>query len=272
MTVRPHSSLHFRGFSTVLESEAVGPQDFFEEGMRFKNEDQMNDAAASFKEAAELGHAGALVQLGHLHMTGQGGVAMDASQAHYSFKLAAEKKHPEGLRQLANCHIRGIGVDCNVYKSVPYLEEAAELGEGAAQALLGIFYYSGVAGERDLYKASDWLVKGLYNDTIDEAAKDDASKSLFVIINQFVEGGDLARKDPIKSFELLNQLRPHADKSFEQHVVYLLAQAHGTGAGTEEDMEQAMTLLEEAAELGSEEAKDMIEKFAAESDSDSDSN
>jgi len=184
--------------------------------------------------------------------------------------LQQKKKHPEGLRQLANCYIRGIGVECNVYKSVPYLEEAANLGEGAAQALLGIFYYSGVAGERDLYKASDWLVKGLYNDKIDDSAKDDAAKNLFVIVNQFFEGGDLARKDPMKSFELLNQLRPHADKSFEQHVAYLLAQCYGEGLGTEEDMDKAMELLEEAAELGSVDAKDMLKKFAAE-DSDSDS-
>jgi len=89
----PYAMLH-RTFTTEVESEPVGAEDYYEEGMQLKLEDQLSGAAKRFKDAAELGHAGALVQLGHFHINGSGGVSQDAGQAFYSFQLAAEKKTP----------------------------------------------------------------------------------------------------------------------------------------------------------------------------------
>lgn len=258
------ASASFASSDTSEASEAT-----FQEAMQLLQSDEKR-AASLLKEAAEQGHPQALTQMGHLHTSGQGGVSQDPGSAYWCYKQAADKNDPEGLRNLANCHIRGIGVDKNVYKSVPFLERAAELGEGSAQTLLGIFYYSGVAGERDLYKAADSLVSGLNNDTTTDDAKEDAGKSLFVICNQFMEGGDLARKDEHKAFSLLNELIPHAGESYKLHALYLLAQCHGTGIGTEQDMDKAMDLLHQASALGSPEAKDMLEKFAAMSDAEED--
>lgn len=235
----------------VLEEE-------YAEAMRTKATDAIT-AAAIFQELANRGHAPSYTQLGNMYMSGEYGGEPDLYQAFKAYEAAAELHDPQGLKHLANCYVRGLGVESNVYKSLPYLKEAAELGEGDSQACLGIFYYSGVAGKRDLQQAGDLFVQALNNDTC--TVKEDASRNLLCVCDQFIDGGDLARKDEPACYRLLHGLLPHAGKDVLMHAQYLLARCYGTGAGCDRDWVKAQEYLEAAAENGSEEAKDMINKF-----------
>lgn len=239
----------------VLESEYLAAMDL-------KATDGVA-AAQIFQALAHRQHAASYTELGNLYTSGAYcGGEPDTYQAFKSYEAAAALHDPKGLKHLANCYVRGLGTESNVYKSLPFLREAADLGEGDSQACLGIFYYSGVAGKRDLQLAGKLFVQALNNDTC--TVKVDAARNLLCVCDQFIDGGDLARKDEDQCFELLHGLLPHAaEGDVLMHTQYLLARCYATGAGCEQDWPTAHDYLEKAAEGGSVEAKDMINKFMA---------
>lgn len=206
-----------------------------------------HEAGKKIKQAARTGYGPAFTALGRAHANGTFDISHDQGMALVCFEKAAEQDDPEGLSELATCYIKGLGVESNVYKSVPYLAQAAKLGQGNAQTMLGIFYYSGVAGERNLKMSGELFLDALKNENC--TVKDEARSHLFTVTNHLLEGSDLCRKDTHTAFAFLRQFLPHAGE-FTARVQYQLAMCLCTATGTEEDLDTGLAFLTESARAG----------------------
>lgn len=89
------------------------------------------EAAKWFRKAAELGHAGAMAELGKLYEEGRG-VLMNARKAVQWYRKAAELGNAEGMFYLGGACRYGWGVDGDLQEALKWYREASELGHSQA--------------------------------------------------------------------------------------------------------------------------------------------
>ncbi len=93
-------------------------------------------AAASFQQAADLGHTAAQYELGCCYGCGQG-VDKDLKKAFALFQKAAAQGHADAQYNLGCCYERGQGVDKDLKKAAEWYGKAAAQGQANAQNNLG---------------------------------------------------------------------------------------------------------------------------------------
>jgi TPR repeat protein len=163
----------------IAESGSAGPVD-------------LAAAAASYKDAAEMGHAPAQARYGFALLNGRGterdpftaetwlrraalaGEAQAAAVIGYLYaqgdglppnhaeaaawlRRAAEAGHPGAARTLGRMHMLGAGVPENIPEAVPWLRIAAEAGDAEARADLAQLALTGHLGWEDQRAAVAWL-------------------------------------------------------------------------------------------------------------------
>jgi TPR repeat protein len=120
----------------------------YELGRAYAANQQMNDAIATWRKAADKGSTSAMVELGVLYATGSG-VAKDDAQARKLFERAAEGGNPRGVTNLAALGTRGGGATADPVKSRALLAKAAETNSSEAQYQLGMMMADGTGGPKD---------------------------------------------------------------------------------------------------------------------------
>ncbi|KAI8643577.1 hypothetical protein BD408DRAFT_414518 [Parasitella parasitica] len=105
-------------------------------------------AVQFYKKAASLGHPGSMYRLGLAYMNGEIGVSQNSKEAVKWLNLsveAATPEYPDAIYELALLHISGIPnvIFVDLEYSIVLLNQAAEMGHGAAAFKLGEWYEYG---------------------------------------------------------------------------------------------------------------------------------
>jgi uncharacterized protein len=117
----------------------------FELGRAYAANQQIKDAVAAYRKAADKGSSAAMVELGLLLQSGGTGVAKDDAQAHALFERAASAGNPRGAANFA-----GNGnLPSDPSEARALLLKAAEANSAEAQFQLGVMYSEGTGGPKD---------------------------------------------------------------------------------------------------------------------------
>lgn len=137
----------------------------YEEGKRYKAERDYVNAVRCFSEAAEIGSARSMVQMGLAYSSGWLG-EKDAAKAFYWNSRAAQKGDVDGVNNLAICYADGEGVAADPERAMRLYRQAARDGYAIAQHNLGCEYRKGRITKRNLKQAVVWYkraaAQGIY--------------------------------------------------------------------------------------------------------------
>jgi uncharacterized protein len=118
----------------------------YELGRAYAANQQMPEAMAAWRKAADKGSTSAMVELGVLYGTGAG-VPKDEDQARKLFERAAQAGNPRGITNLAALS-GGAGAPSDPAKARQLLGKAAETNP-EAQYQLGLMLANGTGGTQD---------------------------------------------------------------------------------------------------------------------------
>jgi uncharacterized protein len=116
-------------------------------GRAYAANQQVPDAIAAYRRAADKGSTSAMVELGVLLATGAG-VAKDEAQARKLFERAAQAGNPRGVTNLSALS-GGAAAPSDPSKARALLSKAAEGNSAEAQYQLGLMMADGVGGPQD---------------------------------------------------------------------------------------------------------------------------
>jgi len=119
----------------------------YELGRAYAANQQMADAVAAYRKAADRGSTSAMVELGVLYATGSG-LPQDEVQARKLFERAAEGGNPRGVTNLAALS-KGSATPSDPVKSRALLSKAAQSNSPEAQYQLGLMMADGIGGPQD---------------------------------------------------------------------------------------------------------------------------
>ena len=129
-----------------------------DKGVEHHENKEYEQAAECFRQAAEMGHAGAQSNLGVYYENGWG-VPKDAAEAVKWFRAAAEQGHAVAQSNLGVYYENGWGVPKDAAEAVKWFRAAAEQGNAGAQFNLGVCYGKGFGVEQDVAEAVKWWRK-----------------------------------------------------------------------------------------------------------------
>jgi uncharacterized protein len=116
-------------------------------GRAYAANQQLAEAAKTYRQAADRGSTSAMVELGVMLATGSG-VAKDEAAARKLFERAAEAGNPRGVTNLAALG-NDAGVPSDPVKARALLVRSAEKNSAEAQYRLGLMMQDGVGGPKD---------------------------------------------------------------------------------------------------------------------------
>jgi TPR repeat protein len=128
-------------------ASAASRRALYELGRAYAANQQLPEAIAAYRKAADRGSTSAMVELGVLLATGSG-VAKDEAQARKLFERAAEAGNARGVTNLAALS-NGGGAPSDPVKARALLAKAAEANSAEAQYQLGLMLADGIGGPRD---------------------------------------------------------------------------------------------------------------------------
>jgi uncharacterized protein len=118
----------------------------YELGRAYAANQQLPEAIATYRKAADKGSTSAMVELGVLLATGEG-VAKDEVQARKLFERASEAGNPRGVTNLAA--LGGVGAPSDPVRARALLARGAETNSAEAQYQLGMMTAEGIGGPKD---------------------------------------------------------------------------------------------------------------------------
>ena len=127
----------------------------YEDGWAAFQRGDTQAALASWKKAANQGHAIAQNLVGVMYKKGQG-VPQNYNQAVFWYRKAAEQGNGEAQYNLGVAYVRGQGVPQDYKQAVYWYRKAAEQGLDRAQNNLGFMYANGRGVPRDYVEAHKW--------------------------------------------------------------------------------------------------------------------
>jgi TPR repeat protein len=128
-------------------ASAASRRALYQLGRAYAAGQQLPDAIAVYRKAADKGSTSAMVELGVMLATGTG-VAKDEAQARKLFERAAEAGNARGVTNLAALSGGG-GALADPAKARVLLAKAAEANSPEAQYQLGMMIAEGVGGPKD---------------------------------------------------------------------------------------------------------------------------
>lgn len=157
-------------------------------------------AAAWFRKAADLGHAGAQSFLGNMYRHGTGVPQDDTLAATWNQK-AAEQGLGIAQMTLGGMYLSGKGLPKDGVKAVFWMRKAANQGLDGAQYILGDMSATGFGtGKPDLPAAYKWLRLCILN-TSDPEFRNDATQSLAKVSSQMTSDQMTLIEAAIKSWQ-----------------------------------------------------------------------
>ena len=138
---------------------SVRARQLFTEAQTKRHDGQTEEAASLFTRAAEMGDAGAMVELGEMYSSGEG-VTEDETKAFNWFHRAAEAGSVPGMVSLGGMYLLGVnGGDANEEEAARWFQKAADHDSPAAMFDLAGLYESGRGVAKNLDKAKDLYQK-----------------------------------------------------------------------------------------------------------------
>ena len=128
------------------------------EGIRYYNSQNYEEAAKWFRKAAEQGHVYAQYNLGYCYDSGEG-VTQNYEEAAKWYRKAAEQGRVEAQFSLGCCYYSGEGVTQNHEEAAKWFRKAAEQGHASAQHNLGCCYDFGEGVTQNHEEAAKWYRK-----------------------------------------------------------------------------------------------------------------
>ena len=110
-------------------------------------------------QAVELGHVGAMFELGNALRVGLPGVSFNAAKAAALYQRAASQKHLLSCASLGMMYGMGSGVPQSYADAFYWNQIAALQGVPQAQTALGIMYMGGLGCIRSVSEARKWLTR-----------------------------------------------------------------------------------------------------------------
>lgn len=128
-------------------ASATSRRALYELGRAYAANQQLLEAVAAYRKAAEKGSTSAMVELGVLLATGSG-VPKDEAQARKLLERAAQAGNPRGIANLAALSDK-VGIASDPVKNRALLSKAAETNSAEAQYQLGLLMAEGMGGPKD---------------------------------------------------------------------------------------------------------------------------
>ena len=129
-------------------ASAASRRALYQLGRAYAANQQLPDAIAAYRKAADKGSTSAMVELGVMLATGTG-IAKDEAQARTLFERAAEAGNPRGVTNLAALSGGG-GALADPGKARALLAKGADANSAEAQYQLGMMIAEGVGGPRTM--------------------------------------------------------------------------------------------------------------------------
>jgi TPR repeat protein len=134
----------------------------FELGRAYAANQQLPQAIAAYRQAAEKGSTAAMVELGMHFQTGAG-VAQDDAQARKLFERAAAAGNPRAITALAAA---GGGASSDPVRTRAMLSRAADANSAEAEYQLGLMMAGGIGGPQDDVAARALFEKAAVQDNV----------------------------------------------------------------------------------------------------------
>ncbi len=133
----------------------------FDEGRKFYDDGNWQNAILHLRPAAENGDARALVLLANMYSEGYG-VVQDRKEAFTLYYRAAVLNNPDAILAVATFYQQGIGVDQNDRLAIAWFERGARIGQPTAAFFYAIHLYQGRKGttfdmKPDVPQAYKWF-------------------------------------------------------------------------------------------------------------------
>ncbi len=156
----------------TIEGQVVGTKAdrFYKDGLKFYQGRFFIQAAQSFRQAAELGHAEAQFRLARMYYDSEGVLQRDSTQAAQWYQKAAEQGHAAAQYFLGALYFVGSGVPQDFAMAEKWYLTAATQNQTDAQLSLGMMYFKGTGVPQDLAEAKKWLSQAVRNGNKDAAA------------------------------------------------------------------------------------------------------
>jgi len=143
-------------------ASAASRRALYQLGRAYAAGQQIPEAIATYRKAADKGSTSAMVELGVALATGQG-VGKDEAQARALFERAAEAGNPRGALNLMALAGNG-GAPVDAARTRALLARAAETNSAEAQFQLGMMSAEGIGAPRDDVAARAWFAKAAAQD------------------------------------------------------------------------------------------------------------
>ncbi|MCM1047918.1 MAG: SEL1-like repeat protein [Clostridiales bacterium] len=194
-----------------------------------------------YTKAADSGDTYGLVLIGSIYEYGNG-VAQDGEKAIEWYTKAVDLGDTEAMRSIASMYKFGNGVAQDGEKAIEWYTKAADLGDAEAMRYIGYMYRDGDGVAQDSEKAIEWFVKtiksgdswGGFSGLRDILGGYDAT------LEWFIESGDT---------EAMIYIGDYYENSYGSNI-----------EGKLPDYDKAMEWYQKAADLGSEEAQEYLER------------
>ncbi|MDE5628719.1 MAG: DUF4303 domain-containing protein [Muribaculaceae bacterium] len=174
---------------------------------------------------------------------------------------AARKGDPQGAYNAGHIYEAGEEVDENISLACQLFEMAANGGLPQGQFEMGYYHFEGCGDlEQDYAQAVDWFEKAYRNPKCSDVTRAQCAAYLGIC---YQEGLGTVQNNDV-AFEYLHEAGDGVDHlwdSISARVLTALGVAYTFGCGTETDIELGYQYLEDAVKLGSEEAKEYIDRI-----------
>ncbi|MDE6668982.1 MAG: sel1 repeat family protein [Muribaculaceae bacterium] len=249
-------------------------------GLSMLKANQLDKAAAWFRQGAAGGNADCAYYYGTMLLKGTG-VKRDKNLGADYMLQAAYAGLPQAMYQTANCYLTGEGLTRNADQAVKWYNKAADKGIGKAQWMLASCYRQGVGTPVNYEQALHWYTEATrngYAETFKKLITDSIPNSPFVsylnglqayrqkdftkALRDFktVEKAGVTDGQIMTGLILTNPAYSHYDlkkgvQLIEQaarsnaRAMYLMAAFCESGRGTEKSMPRAIEYLEHSAEM-----------------------
>lgn len=160
--------------------EALGFYLAAQEAMQAPSPSNLVYAAELFRQAADMGHAPAMTELGALYSFGNG-VIRDDTIAHDWQLRAAEQGNADALFRLGLIHGAGRGVPADDRAAGDWMKKAALQGHARAMFVLAMLHEDGVGVSESMVEMVRWL---------EAAASQGHLDSMFFLGHIYLDGED----------------------------------------------------------------------------------
>jgi TPR repeat protein len=166
----------------------------------------------------------------------------DCTKTFERYRMAAERGTPDAQTRIGDAYTWGWGAQKDHAKAMEWYWKAAYQGHPRAQVHIGKFFSEGQGVQKDYAKAVEW-----YRKAVDQGVP----FALYIIARLYETGGPGLKQDYAKAMKCY---REDADRGWSL-AQYDIGRLYENGLGVPDDLDQARTWYQKAADQGSEDAK-----------------